>query len=150
MAPKSIPKVIFSSSEHWSSYSLIFLPIVFHGFWGPSPPKNLPKCNQIASESHSKFHWFFMLLFVGFYWNLASNLDPIFLKNRSKWGGRVKHHRFFLIFQMFYLLAVPPGPDLVDFGWTFYWFGSRFEWISAPKSRAPRTMHQNVWEPWNS
>ena len=83
---------------------------------------------------------------------LGSILDPVFFRNRSKWGEGVKPLHSFLIFMFFYLLGVPPGPDLVNFGLIFDWFGSRFEWISAPTSNreTATTKHTTKAKPQNS
>ena len=141
MAPKSIPKVIFSSSEPGSSDFLIFATpsMVFNGFWGPRPPKTLPKCNQIASEisskSHSKFLWFcmlFLLIFVQFW---GPSWTPFSSKIAQNEAIELGTTTLFFIFASFRYFGVPPGPDLVDLGSIFGWFGHRFEWISAPTSK---------------
>ena len=72
------------------------------------------------------------------------SVTPSNHKFKSRWRNWILNvfltSLTFLIFRFSHLLGVPPGPDLVDFGSIFGWFGSRFEWISAPTSnREPAT-----------
>ena len=125
-------------------------------FGVPGLPKTTPNATKLLQKSLPKviqnfidFLCCFLLIVIEFW---RPSWTPFFSKIAQNGARELERPTLFLIFQFFHLLGVPPGPDLVDFGSIFGWFGSRFEWISASTSNheTATTKHITKAKPQNS